>query len=113
MRLETISNVDILRYAYKGLSIAMDEERADERLDEMNMQLEELGDILEAFEECNPARCQKRVRIEAKYGDWYYSEGRNDDDEKEYYLYDAYGSMVNAFTSMTALKHYIRTGRTI
>lgn len=111
MRLETISNVDLIKYAYKGLLVARDDERDEVAIDEMSMQIEEIEDILESWRTRNMDKLMKRVKVPEQYGDWYYTENMDDDGERTYILYDCYSEVVNEFRNMYELKRYVRTGR--
>lgn len=134
MRFQTISEKEVIELARQAKSdelqaICMGIEAIKDKgltpsegvMNEYNVaveQFDELTDRLETMEES--ARKggigeMTRLKVEPKFGDWYYQKVNlyNEDEERYEHGYSLYegDSYIGYFGNITAMKHYVRTGQ--
>lgn len=117
--LNTIGEMELLRLARDRLEELCQEETDDEARYILEEQYEEISDIIasrERLAERSSMAETKRLKVEDKYGSWYYhkmmdEETRTMGQWTRYYLYDSDGSYVDEFRTISAMKHYVRTGK--
>lgn len=131
--LQTITTKELLEHArrsliekYHTLSDALSNMEAKGRIppesawSEINIvseQIDEVTDRIEVIERSikrGGVGDMTRLKVEPKYGDWYYQKVviENEDDEKvhKFALYEG-DSYMGEFGNITAMKHYVRTGQ--
>ena len=106
MRFETISNVDLLKYALKSMREKETNDADEEYL--LSEQIAELEDTLTAMTSGTKLDRVKKLKIGAKFGDWYYQKFEDtENDFTVYSLYDSSGEYVNDFLGLGEMKNYI------
>ena len=106
MRFETISTTDLLKYALEGMHNASPGSEEDEYL--LEEQIAEIEDVLNSVTSSMNLGRLKKLKIGAKFGDWYYQ--RYEDREEGcnvYSLYDSSGEYVNEFLGVGDMREYI------
>ena len=105
MRFETISTTDLCKYALIGLRQVQTDD--PEELYLLEEQIDEIEDALEGLSKDRPTEGMKRLKIGAKFGDWYYMKWEDETGYASYNLYDSSGEYINEFWGLGDMKKYI------